>query len=84
MKKIMEPDNDTDMDDGGEVVLTAELQALKDDILTMDEARAIMRIGRNSMLNALQDGTIPAAKVGRQWRISKRVLLAFLAGQKEF
>ena len=59
-----------------------EERLANDDILTMDEARAIMRIGRNSMLNALQEGTIPAAKVGRQWRISKRALMALLSGQK--
>jgi excisionase family DNA binding protein len=72
-----------EQDEGGDVILSPELQAIADDVLTMEEARAIMRVGRNVMLNALQDGTVPGMKVGRQWRISKRRLLACLAGKQE-
>lgn len=66
-----------------EITIKPEHQDLADDILTMEEARAILRIGRNTMLKALQDGEVPGVQVGRQWRISKKALQDFMAGQKK-
>lgn len=58
--------------------LPPELQAMADDLLSMEQARAILKIGRNTMLAALQKGELPGVKVGRQWRISKRQLKEYL------
>lgn len=59
-----------------------ELKALAEDILTVDEAASILKVGRVAVCRALQRGTLPGVKVGGQWRISRKRLAAYLAGKK--
>lgn len=58
-----------------------ELQAMQEDVLSVDEAAQILKVGRVAVCRALQRGTLPGVKVGGQWRISKRRLQAYLAGK---
>lgn len=65
-----------------DVVLTPELQAMADDVMTVDEACAVLKVGRVAVCRALQRGTMPGVKVGGQWRISKKQLAEYLQGKK--
>ena len=52
-----------------------------DDILTVEEAMAYLKIGRTTLLKLTRDGDIPARKVGRAWRYTKENLQAFVMGE---
>lgn len=51
------------------------------EVLTAEEAAAYLRVSMNTMRKLLRDGEIPAAKVGREWRIKRAALDTFLDGQ---
>jgi len=36
---------------------------------TVDEVREVLRIGRNKAYEMVEDGTIPAIRLGKHWRI---------------
>lgn len=52
-----------------------------DDILTVEEAMAYLKIGRSTLLKLTRDGDIPARKVGRAWRYTSVNLQAYVAGE---
>lgn len=58
-----------------------ELRALAEDILTVEEATEILKVGRVAICRALQRGTLPGVKVGGVWRISKTRLMEYLQGK---
>ncbi len=49
------------------------------DILTPQEAMEILGIGKNLFYKLLNDGTIPAKRIGKKiWRIAKQDLIQYL------
>ena len=48
--------------------------------LTAEDAAEYLQISLKTALKLLRSGELPAAKVGRQWRISRQALDDFLAG----
>jgi excisionase family DNA binding protein len=58
-----------------EQVLLAELPP----VLTVDEARRVLRIGRRQLYRAIAKHDVPALKVGRSIRIPRSGLEAWLA-----
>ncbi len=49
------------------------------DLLTLNEARHALQIGKNKMLELLWNGQIEDAfKIGRSWRIPRSSLIAFI------
>ena len=48
------------------------------DILNLEQARAYLKIGRNTILKLAAEGKIPAKKVGYSWRFSKRQLMEYI------
>lgn len=48
------------------------------DVLTPDEARQILRIGRNSIYKLLAEGRIQAIRIGRKYVIPKNSLVQFI------
>ena len=46
-------------------------------ILTVEEAREYLNIGRNTILKLLHHGALKGFKVGRQWRIRREDLIEF-------
>ena len=48
------------------------------DILNLEQARAYLKIGRNTILKLAAKGKIPAKKVGNSWRFSKRQLIKYI------
>jgi excisionase family DNA binding protein len=62
-----------------ERVLLAELPP----VLTVDEARRVLRIGRRQLYRAIAKHDVPALKVGRSIRIPRSGLEAWLAASVE-
>jgi excisionase family DNA binding protein len=62
-----------------ERVLLAELPP----VLTVDEARRVLRIGRRQLYRAIAKRDVPALKVGRSIRIPRSGLEAWLAASAE-
>lgn len=52
-------------------------------VLTVDEARQVLRIGRRQLYRAIARQLVPAIKVGRSIRISRSSLEAWLATPAE-
>lgn len=52
-------------------------------VLTVDEARRILRIGRRQLYQAIARQDVPAVKVGRSIRIPRSSLEAWLAVPNE-
>jgi excisionase family DNA binding protein len=46
----------------------------ENDVLTVDEAAAFLRIGRNQLYEAIARGEIPHARIGRTIRLSRQAL----------
>lgn len=44
------------------------------EILTVKEVRQILFIGKEKAYRMLQSGEIPAVKIGRDWRISRKAI----------
>ena len=42
------------------------------DILTFEEARSALRVGKNTMLQLLWDGQIDGFRIGRCWRRGRK------------
>jgi excisionase family DNA binding protein len=51
------------------------------DLLTLDEAAAYLRVHRRTMGRLLRQGAVPGTKIGRQWRVRAADLDAVLASQ---
>jgi len=49
------------------------------DILTIEEAAALLRIPLSSVYHLAQTGKIPAQKVGRHWRFHRQTLISWVA-----
>jgi excisionase family DNA binding protein len=48
------------------------------DMLTVEEAGRILRIGRSAAYNAARSGELPTVRIGRSVRVSKHALAAML------
>lgn len=53
------------------------------EILTLDQAADLLQVSHNTLRKLIQEGQIPARKVGREWRLSRQVLLEWVAGNNE-
>lgn len=47
------------------------IDVVEDRWLTFKELMAYLKIGRSKLYRLLQDGTIPASRIGKSWRIDK-------------
>lgn len=61
--------------------LAARRPAEPSPMLTMREAAAVARLHRATLRARILDGTLPAARAGRDWRIRRDDLERFLRGQ---
>ncbi|WP_338957098.1 helix-turn-helix domain-containing protein [Fusobacterium nucleatum] len=48
------------------------------DVLTVKEAREILRIGMNSMYHILQSGELKSIKIGRIYKIKKENVIEYI------
>lgn len=47
-------------------------------VMTFSECRAILKIGKNTLLNLLHSGQIDGFMIGRQWRITRESLVDYI------
>ena len=45
-----------------------------DEILTLEEVAQYLRVKPQTIYTWAQNGKVPAAKIGKEWRFSKRIL----------
>lgn len=50
-----------------------------DDLITISELREILNIGRNAAYDLLNQGAIPAFRIGRNWKIPKDAVIFYLS-----
>jgi excisionase family DNA binding protein len=50
------------------------------DVMTFDEVMVYLRIPRSSLYKLVQEGKIPAQKVGRHWRFRRQSIDRWLEG----
>lgn len=55
---------------------------LDDEVMTLEEVAAFLKIGEATIYTLTRDGTLPARKVGREWRYLKSEVLAYLKEAK--
>lgn len=68
------------LSDSGELLVgRAELREPLPEVLTLEEAAALLRVEAQELSEAAQAGTIPGRRVGAQWRFSREGLLSWLA-----
>ena len=49
------------------------------DVLTVAEAAALLRVGRNAMYELIGRGAVPHQRIGKAIRLSRRSLMRWLA-----
>lgn len=48
------------------------------DIMTFNECRALLKVGKNTMLDLIHNGYIEAFKIGNRWKIPKEAVIEYL------
>jgi excisionase family DNA binding protein len=48
------------------------------EMMTLKEARVLLKVSRNTMYHLIQQGVIPARKVGSSWRIVRENLESWM------
>jgi excisionase family DNA binding protein len=54
-----------------------------DEILGVDEVAALLRVGPEAIYRQLRTGKMPGRKLGREWRVSRQALLAWLSSPSD-
>lgn len=49
-------------------------------LLTVPELATVLRVGRNTAYRLIDDGTIPAIKIGRQIRVYREDVIRYVSG----
>lgn len=52
------------------------------EVLTFQEAKKYLKISNSTLYRLVQQGKIPASKVGRSWRFRKERIIAWLEKQE--
>jgi excisionase family DNA binding protein len=50
-----------------------------EEILTVEEASALLRVSSKTILRLAREGALPGQKVGRAWRFCRSELVAYVA-----
>ena len=54
-----------------------------DDLLTVEEACEVLKMGKNALYSLLGIGTLKAFRNGRVWRIPKQAVIEFICSQSK-
>ncbi|HEU4329261.1 MAG TPA: helix-turn-helix domain-containing protein [Roseiflexaceae bacterium] len=63
--------------------MTTERQTVETNMLTVPEVAAYLKISPTTVWRHCVSGTLPAFRVGRQWRIERRDLERWIANLKD-
>ncbi len=50
------------------------------DIMTFNECKDFLKVGKNTLLDLLHSGQIDAFKIGSRWKITKDAVIEYLKG----
>jgi excisionase family DNA binding protein len=53
----------------------------REEVLTLQEAAALLRVEPGDVETAIEKGELPARRLGQQWRLSRTAVLAWLQGR---
>ena len=48
------------------------------DIMTFNECRSLLKVGKNTLLNLLHNGDIWAFRIGNRWKIPKNAVMEYI------
>ena len=51
------------------------------DILTFNECKYLLKVGKNTLLDLLHNGTIEAVRIGNRWKIPKSAVIEIIKYQ---
>jgi len=71
------------LSDDGLVVGHAAFQELGDQVMTVGEAAALLKLEEPVVLAAAEAGKIPGREIGGHWRFSRGAVLAWLEGSAD-
>lgn len=54
-----------------------------DDILTVEELAEALKVGASQAYKIVRTGKIPAFKEGRDWKIAKQALIAYVLNRSQ-
>jgi excisionase family DNA binding protein len=63
----------------GRVEVTSTPVALNDDVLTLDEAAALLKLPADTVRSRAEEGDLPGRRFGSEWRFARVAVLAWLA-----
>ena len=49
------------------------------DVVTVEELAKMLKVGRNTAYELVRSGAVPSIKIGRQIRVSKQTVIAYLS-----
>lgn len=47
-------------------------------VLTVEEASRFLKISKEALYQYVRNGILPARKIGKQWRLSRKLLMQWL------
>lgn len=50
------------------------------EIMTLRECQKLLKVGRNTMLELIHNGSIDAFKIGNRWKITRSAVIEYLKG----
>jgi excisionase family DNA binding protein len=65
----------------GNLSYTWSMAPIQDEVLTLQECSAYLKIAESTIYLLARKGKIPCQKVGRNWRFSKKALDLWLRGE---
>jgi excisionase family DNA binding protein len=63
----------------GRVEVTSTALALTDEVLTLEEAAALLKLPADSVRSRAEEGDLPGRRFGKEWRFARIAVLAWLA-----
>ncbi len=52
-----------------------------DDVMTIDDLAAYLKLSKSTLYKLCQEGKVPGAKIGRHWRFHRSTIEAWMSGR---
>ncbi len=63
----------------GRVEVTNTPEARSDEVLTLEEAAALLKVAADAVRSRAEEGDLPGRRLGNEWRFARMAVLAWLA-----
>ena len=64
----------------GRVELTGDREMRADEVLTLEEVAAFLKLSPEAVRSRAEEGELPGRRFGKEWRFARMAVLAWLAG----